>query len=116
MNRLTCSLSVIFYKVPELLGILVMSGDTKKKACYKLDSFDLRLEPARLHNLMECGGVFPTAFRNANNFCRTGRALADSSKTEQTCSANECNIARAQVCQCVRQYGNLGRSGFAEAG
>ena len=89
-----------------------LSGDQKKEACDNLDSYDPRLGAGGLAQLMECGGIFPAALTNAKKFCGLRNALEPEDDGQQTCSANVCNIAKAQVCQCVCAnmvtWGNLG--------
>ena len=49
--------------------MLDMSGDRKKEACDKLDSFELELGSAGLTESMECGGDYPAAYKHAKAFC-----------------------------------------------
>ena len=94
--------SVIFVKVPELLGIPDMSGETKKTACDKLDDFELRLEPETMKELMQCEASLSAALGDAKASCASGTAVVDSSTTVAVHYGRMCNIAhaKARVCEC----------------
>ena len=101
LSHFVCFLFVMFAQVPNLLAMLDLSGDRKKEACDKLDRYDPRLGPGGLAQLVECGGDFPAAFRNAKTFCGAFNALNPPDESEKMCNIHACNIVKAQVRLCM---------------
>ena len=85
-------------QAPDLSAMLSMSGARKIEACDNLDNMQLKLGPAEVMQLMECGGKYPAAFKRVKAFCATGdiSQVAPGAHSVHSCSKHMCDIAKAQ--------------------
>ena len=98
-NDSTCSLPMLFQQAPNLVAMLGTRGDKKKEMCKILYEFKHQLGPTKLMEVIECGGDFPEAFKNAKQFCALDGTQSDSIYKSE--SEMICDLAKEQVQLCL---------------